>query len=160
MQFGFVGLGQMGHPMATNLSKKHNVLIPDRPSNPSFLNRVNVATDTRDFSQCNVLILCLHNGAIVKSVLFAEDGIAKYLKPGTIIVDTSTIEYRATLEVDASLHEMGLKFLDAPISGMRTRAEKGTLTLWPWRSVERESLHRLTGLSSCESDSQVQVSQV
>ena len=133
MKFGFVGLGQMGAPMAINLALKHEVLVYDR--NTSTVAKVarngaKGAGEPDQFSDVDVLITCLPAAKIVDSALFDSiTGLAQHLKPSALVVDTSTIEYGATLEIRDQLQAVGLRFLDAPVSGMQKRAEDGSLTM-------------------------------
>ena len=133
MKFGFVGLGQMGAPMAINLALKHEVLVYDR--NTSTVAKVarngaKGAGEPDQFSDVDVLITCLPAAKIVDSALFdSNTGLAQHLKPSALVVDTSTIEYGATLEIRDQLQAVGLRFLDAPVSGMQKRAEDGSLTM-------------------------------
>lgn len=133
MKFGFVGLGQMGAPMAINLAQKNNVLVYDK--NISAVAKVvqhgaKSADGVRQFAEVDVLITCLPNAAIVNSALFdPESGLAQYLNADALVVDTSTIEHGATLEIGDRLKAAGLRFLDAPVSGMQKRAEDGSLTM-------------------------------
>lgn len=132
MDFGFIGLGQMGQHMAANLAKKHTVTVFDKNDEAcqALKNQGALVANSLDaFSSIDALILCLPNGDIVQSVLFGDDGMAEHLKPGTIVVDTSTIEYSATLSIAENLATKDLKFIDAPVSGMRARAQDGTLTM-------------------------------
>lgn len=133
MKFGFVGLGQMGAPMAINLAKKNNVLVYDQ--NTDAVAKVGrsgalVAENIKQFSNVDALITCLPEAKIVKTALFdAKLGLAQHLKTGALVIDTSTIEYGATLELKNRLQTADLRFLDAPVSGMQKRAEDGTLTM-------------------------------
>lgn len=133
MKFGFVGLGQMGAPMAINLARENDVLVHSRDISavPEVVESgAQSADDLGQFSGVDVLITCLPDAKIVSSVLFdRQEGLAQHLKPGALVVDTSTIEYGATLEINSRLRAEGLRFLDAPISGMQKRAEDGTLTM-------------------------------
>ena len=73
MKFGFVGLGQMGAPMAVNLAQKHDVLVYDQ-NKTSFTNVMRSGAKGADnlgqFADVDVLITCLPTGNIVNSVLF------------------------------------------------------------------------------------------
>ena len=133
MKFGFVGLGQMGAPMAINLSRENDVRIFDKKKKPmaELVNKGAQAVNTiEQFSDVNVLILCLPNVETVQQVLFnSEDGLTKYLKKGTIVIDTSTSDYSATLNIANELNKLKIDFLDAPVSGMRHRAQNGTLSM-------------------------------
>lgn len=128
--YGFIGLGQMGAPMALNLGRDHDVLAYDRrpgiiPAGP----RIRQADSLDELLTCSCIILSLPSKAIVEAVLFGPDGIAERLPKGTVVVDTSTIEYNATVDTASRLSTLGLRFLDAPVSGMQKRAEDGTLTM-------------------------------
>jgi 3-hydroxyisobutyrate dehydrogenase-like beta-hydroxyacid dehydrogenase len=132
MQFGFVGLGQMGKPMALNLARQLDVIAFD--ARPVLMpedapKTLEVTGNLSELANCDCVFLSLPSAGVVKSVLLSEDGLARHLKKGAIIVDTSTIEYNATLEISASLSEKGYRFVDAPVSGMQARAEDGTLTM-------------------------------
>lgn len=133
MKFGFVGLGQMGAPMAINLSQEHDVLVYDRNTS-AVANVVRSGAKGADapdqFADVDVLITCLPAAGIVNSALFnPEAGLVQHLMAGALVVDTSTIEYGATLDIRDRLQDAGLRFLDAPVSGMQQRAEDGTLTM-------------------------------
>ena len=133
MRYGFVGLGQMGAPMAANLARAHDVKVFDLSEDAikaAMKAGASEASSTKDFGDVDVLILCLPSGAIVERSLFdTENGIAECLSPNAIVVDTSTIEYSLTLNIGDRLKALGLRFLDAPVSGMKKRAEDGTLTM-------------------------------
>ncbi|KPD11537.1 NAD(P)-dependent oxidoreductase [Phaeobacter sp. 11ANDIMAR09] len=133
MRFGFVGLGQMGAPMAANLASSNNVMVFDLSEEAMDAAAEAGATkagSTADFSGVDVLITCLPSGGIVEKSLFnPEHGIAQRLSADTIVIDTSTIEYGLTLSIGERLSALGLRFLDAPVSGMWKRAQEGTLTM-------------------------------
>lgn len=133
MKFGFAGLGQMGAPMAINLARHYDVLVYDR--NPDTVahvvrNGARGAQSPDQFTTVDALVMCLPCAEIVNSVLFdSKTGLARHLKTGALVVDTSTIAFVATLKVRDRLEGVGLRFLDAPVSGMRKRAEDGALTM-------------------------------
>lgn len=133
MKFGFVGLGQMGAPMAVNLAREHDVLVYGQNADTiaELVRQGTKRADSRNqFAHVNVLIMCLPSAKIVNQVLFdPHAGLAQYLKPGALVVDTSTVEFAATLEISERLQDAGLRFLDAPVSGMQKRAEDGSLTM-------------------------------
>lgn len=133
MKFGFAGLGQMGAPMATNMLRDHGLLVTSLDEAAvARLQKLgaDVAGCPSDFADVDALILCLPDVKVVKEVLFDDvTGLARHLKPDTIVIDTGTSEYNATLEIGAKLQAAGLRFLDAPVSGMQARAEDGSLTM-------------------------------
>ena len=103
MTIGFVGLGQMGKPMALNLTKSPGTyIVYARRSDhfAEFADRgVRATTRAADLADVNVLFLSLPSTSAVNEVLFGYDGIAKRLQPGTLVVDTSTVSYGATVEI-------------------------------------------------------------
>ena len=128
----FIGLGQMGGPMAGNLSAKYQTIVSDQiDENLKCLQDLGaeIARDNTDLAKANVIFLCLPGGDIVENVLFAAGGLVENLKPGQIVVDTSTIEYGTTLRIADKLKAQEIEFVDAPVSGMHSRAVDGTLTM-------------------------------
>ena len=125
MRFGFVGLGQMGAPMAINLAHEHDVLVYDQ--NASAIAKVERCGAKRadkldQFSDVDVLITCLPAAKIVDSALFDSNiGLAQHLKPSTVVVDTSTIEYGATLEIRDRLQTCLLYTSPSPRDRTRSR---------------------------------------
>jgi 3-hydroxyisobutyrate dehydrogenase and related beta-hydroxyacid dehydrogenases len=133
MKIGFVGLGIMGRPMAKHLvAAGLDVMVSD-------LNPVPVAELVADGAktgtyaeigeQCDIVMTILPTGAIVQSVLFGEDGIAAHLKPGSIVIDHSSVTPVESHECYDALKEKGVDFLDAPVSGGEPGAKAGTLAI-------------------------------
>jgi 3-hydroxyisobutyrate dehydrogenase-like beta-hydroxyacid dehydrogenase len=133
-RFGFIGLGQMGKWMALNLAKSgRQVTVFNRSKGPvQFLLKhgaiagrspADVAADS------DIVLLCLPDTAVVEQMIFGPDGIADGARPGLIVVDASTISYMGTLDIARRLETRGIRFADAPISGMEARAKDGTLTI-------------------------------
>jgi 3-hydroxyisobutyrate dehydrogenase-like beta-hydroxyacid dehydrogenase len=133
MNLGFIGLGQMGRPIAHNLLKSGAPLVvSDREDRwfPEFESKgASGTTNLAGLADSDVVFLCLPNAAIVENVLSGKDGLLARLKPGQIVVDLSTITYSATTDLGQAAAAQGLGFLDAPISGMEARAKDGTLTV-------------------------------
>ena len=132
MKAGFIGVGEMGGPMAVNLSSNYQVTAychSDLDQSAVEGSAVNTTQVIEDLAETDVIFLCVPNGQVVEQVLFAQNGLAEQLAPGTIVVDTSTIDYHATLIIAEKLASVNLKFMDAPISGMRARAEDASLTM-------------------------------
>lgn len=131
MKIGFIGLGQMGKPMAINLGKAFDVIAYDQ--RPDVLPTGVAAKQVSDlgaFVDCTHVFLSLPSVKVLESVLFdPANGLTGILKAGTVIVDTSTVEYNATVDMGNRLEEAGFAFLDAPVSGMQKRAEDATLTM-------------------------------
>jgi 3-hydroxyisobutyrate dehydrogenase-like beta-hydroxyacid dehydrogenase len=76
-----------------------------------------------------VVFLSLPDTAVVESVVFGPRGIVEGARPGLIVVDLSTISYEGTLNFARRLAERGIRFADAPVSGMEARAREGALTV-------------------------------
>jgi 3-hydroxyisobutyrate dehydrogenase-like beta-hydroxyacid dehydrogenase len=133
VRVGFVGLGQMGKPMAMNLLKSGAELLVNSASNKSYPEfEAKGARTTKDLSEVaesDLIFLCLPSSEVVRQVLLGKQGLAARLGKDQTVVDTSTITYATTLEVNDALQARGVAFLDAPISGMEARAIEGTLTV-------------------------------
>ena len=130
MSVAFIGLGAMGKAMALNMAKSGDLIIVNDVVDKAFpaFAEIGVATttDAADTTKADIIFLSLPSTAIVQSVI-------SHLKPllhsGQTVVDLSTIKYNATLEIRDDLAALGVDFLDAPVSGMESRAKDGTLTV-------------------------------
>ncbi len=80
-------------------------------------------------AQCDWIILSLPDTSIVDAILWGEKGLCTYLSPGQIVIDCGTTHPTTTVDFHARLQELGIDFLDAPVSGMEKRALEGTLTI-------------------------------
>lgn len=133
-KIGFIGLGVMGGPMALNMLKKGSEEVIVYDISAELMKKyteqgLTAAASYADISKCDVIFLSLPDGEIVKKVLFSPGGVYDNLKTGQIVVDLSTIKYSTTIEIDKKLKEKGVKFLDAPVSGMAARAVDGDLAI-------------------------------
>ncbi len=132
MNIAFIGLGQMGRPMAINMLKSGSPVIVSSASGKKHAELeskgARATTDPAEIAKAGIVFLALPGTAEVRETLFGKRGIVQHMKPGGIVVDTSTIDYSATLEMAAQLEALGIGFLDAPVSGMEARAIEGTLT--------------------------------
>jgi 3-hydroxyisobutyrate dehydrogenase len=134
---GFVGLGQMGVPMASNLLKAGfslTVFDADAGALRAFCAahpRADAATGVRALGQaCTVVITMLPNGAIVREVVIdAADCLAAGLAKGATVVDMSSSSPVGTRELGARLAERGVALIDAPVSGGVKRAIDGSLAI-------------------------------
>jgi len=134
MKIGFIGLGQMGKPMALNVVKKSGVEVAvysiDQDCYDEFRQAgARPVAEAHELADADLIILSLPNGEVVHDVLLGADGLVGYLKAGQTVVDTSTIGHAVTLEIAGALSARGIAFLDAPVSGMEARAVEGTLTV-------------------------------
>jgi 2-hydroxy-3-oxopropionate reductase len=130
---GFIGLGVMGSPMASNLLKKFpgaKIFDVDKAKVKSITARGgSPASSIREVGEsCGVVFLSLPSTAVVREVVFGEDGLARSMKAGSVIIDTGTTETSAVLEIAAKLKEKNIHFLDSPMSGGEKAAIEGTLS--------------------------------
>ncbi len=125
MKVGFIGLGNMGAPMATNLAKAgHDVTGFDTAD--VTVDGVTPASSAQDAAQgADVVITMLPNGKILSHVA-AE--IIPAMAKGAVLLDCSTVDVDSARTVAAQAQEAGLSALDAPVSGGITGAAAGTLT--------------------------------
>lgn len=132
MVIGFIGLGIMGKPMAKNLLKAGYPLWVNNRSQGAVEELVacgaHKGTRQELAEHCDVIITMLPNGPQVKEVLLGAEGIARYMRPGQIFIDTSSISPVAAKEIGAALTEKGIDMLDAPVSGGEPKAIDGTLS--------------------------------
>lgn len=97
MRIAFVGLGQMGRPMAINLLRMCPGLLVHTTSGRAYPELTELGAmpsdDLRTLASSDLVFLSLPNDEVVQRVLFGADGIAQWMHPGSIVVDTSTIGY-------------------------------------------------------------------
>ena len=132
-RIGFIGLGNMGLPMAQNLIKAgHTVEGVD--VNPAAIERlkaaggVSVETAGVAASRGDVVITMLPAGQQVREVYLGPGGIVEMANPGTLLIDCSTIDVETARGVAAEAEKKDLLMLDAPVSGGVGGATAGTLT--------------------------------
>ena len=125
MRIGFIGLGNMGAPMAYNLAKAgHTVLGFDTQT--LTVEMVEIAQTPRDCAEkAEVVITMLPNGKILKSV---ADETIQYMKEGSIFLDCSTVDVTSAKSVAEIAKNHTVIPLDAPVSGGIGGAKEGTLT--------------------------------
>ena len=128
----FIGVGNMGGPMARNLLKAgHDVRAFDL--SPAVLDPVvgagakKAASANEATNGANVVITMLPAGVHVRSV-YLDNGILSAAEKGTLLIDSSTIDVDSARAVHAAAEKAGFEFLDAPVSGGVGGAEAGTLT--------------------------------
>ena len=134
MHIGFLGLGNMGGPMALNLLKAgHSLTVFDL--SPASLARLTEAGATAAASpaaiaqsDAELIITMLPAAAHVKSVYLGDDGLLAHVQPGVLLIDCSTIDPLSAREVAKAAAEHGNSMLDAPVSGGTGGATAGTLT--------------------------------
>ena len=133
MKIGFIGLGIMGKPMAKNLLKAgYDLIVADKFA-PAAVEEVAAcgaaagASNMDVGAKSDIVITMVPNSPEVKEALFGEDGAAKAMKKGTVVLDCSSINPIASREIAAELEKLGVEMLDAPVSGGEPKAIDGTL---------------------------------
>lgn len=130
---GFIGLGNIGRPMAARLKAARVELVvldSRREVALEFAGGAGgVAASPQDLAdRVDVVFMSLPTPAAVRAVVAGDDGLARG-KRTKLVVDLSTAGPATAREVAAVLHEAGISFLDAPVSGGVAGAEKGTLAV-------------------------------
>lgn len=131
---GFIGLGRMGRGMAANLVKagvRLHVFDADAQAMQRLVAQgASACEDPADVAaRVELLFLCLPYTTEVEQVLDGARGVLAGARAGLAIVDTTTQNYSATLELRARCEQAGVAYSDCPISGMPHRAADGTLTI-------------------------------
>ncbi len=133
MNIGFIGLGIMGRPMAKNLLKAGYALtVYDKfaPADDLVALGAKAASSNKEVAmQSDIIITMLPNSPHVKEAVLGKDGVLEGAKPGTILVDMSSIAPAASQELCAALQPKGVLMLDAPVSGGEPKAIDGTLAI-------------------------------
>lgn len=133
VKIGFIGLGNMGGPMARNLAKAgHELKVFDlsKEAVASLVEAGATAAPTAADAAKGVefVVTMLPAGEHVRSVYLGEGGLLAAADEGTVFIDSSTIDVPTAREVIAAAVAAGMSMLDAPVSGGVGGAEAGTLT--------------------------------
>jgi 2-hydroxy-3-oxopropionate reductase len=133
-ELGFIGLGIMGKPMASHLVKAgHTVHVCDLAEESvkhlCSLGGKACSCCKEVAQKSDIIFIMVPDTPDVEAVLFGAEGVAEGLKPGSIVVDMSSISPIATKEFAKRLAAMGVKMLDAPVSGGQVGAENATLSI-------------------------------
>lgn len=133
MKIGFIGLGIMGKPMAMNLIKGgHELVVYD--INKASIDEIVVtgakaaASGMELASQCGIIITMLPNSSHVESAVLGENGVLCAAKPGSIIIDMSSIAPVASQKIAKACADKGIRMLEAPVSGGEPKAMDGTVS--------------------------------
>tara|TARA_A100001015_G_scaffold307399_1_gene403237 strand:+ start:1501 stop:2391 length:891 start_codon:yes stop_codon:yes gene_type:complete len=130
----FIGLGNMGKPMALNfINKKYNLFLFDiNKSNYKPFKKTNaiITNNNKELTHnSNLIISMLPNGKELLSLVLGKKGIIHYIKKNSVFIDCSSIDYKTTLQVSRALKKKGVNFLDAPVSGGVAGAQAASLTM-------------------------------
>lgn len=134
MKIAFVGLGNMGMPMAGNLLKAgYEVYGLNRSKAKEAAFAAAGGRTGRELAalaqEVDVLMTCLPMPADVEEVYLGAQGVVRNGRPGLISIDFSTISPELGRKIAAAVAQSEMKFLDAPVSGGTTGAEQGTLSV-------------------------------
>ena len=131
---GIVGLGTLGLPIAVNLHQAglslqvhtRSRLAENDPQLDGVQRCISPAAAAENV---NVLLICVSDDTAVHQVLFGPDGAADHLQPGSIVIDCSTISPKGAQQAAAKLQQIGVHYLDAPVTGGTEGAQAGSLTV-------------------------------
>lgn len=134
-KIGMVGIGLMGHGIATNLLRHgHALAVFEHPGNQPLDGLK--AAGARSFTslkelaaQSDIVILVLTGSPQVEAVLTGAEGILSGLKPGSVVIDCSTAIPSSTVRMAQAVEAAGSRFLDAPMTRTPKEAAEGRLNL-------------------------------
>ena len=131
---GMVGLGALGLPMAVNLRRAGLTLQVHTRSrraenDPELSGACRCKNPAATAENVDVLLLCVSDDSAVNDVLFGQDGAADQLEPGSIVIDCSTISPKGAQQAAAQLERIGVRYIDAPVTGGTEGARAGSLTV-------------------------------
>ncbi len=135
MKIGMVGVGMMGHGIATNLLKHgHDLTVLEHPGNQPLdalkaAGAASVASARELAARVDVLILVVTGSPQVEAVLTGPGGALEGLRPGSVVIDCSTAIPSSTLRMAQAVEAAGSRFLDAPMTRTPKEAAEGRLNL-------------------------------
>jgi len=133
-KIGFIGLGIMGKPMAKNLLKAGFSIVAydlnkDATEDVVKAGALAASSCKEAAGKAEVIITMLPDSPDVKEVILGKDGVLEGIKPGSIVIDMSSINPLVSQEIEKELRKKGVEMLDAPVSGGETGAIQGTLAI-------------------------------
>jgi 3-hydroxyisobutyrate dehydrogenase len=133
-RLGFIGLGHMGSPMARRLSAAgFPLVVYNRDPNKTQALAALGAEVARDpgklASDVDVVLSCLADGAAVEAVFLGAGGVLQNARPGTVIIEMSTVAPETPRKLCRAARGLGISLLDVAVSGSTPSAEAGMLTL-------------------------------
>jgi 2-hydroxy-3-oxopropionate reductase len=134
IRVGFIGLGTMGVPMARNLLQRGFALTvwarrPDAMASVVAVGAAAAESAAQVAAASDVTITMVTDTRAVENVILGEHGVAAGASRGSIVIDHSTIDPRATTRIASDLQQRGIDMLDAPVSGGGAAAAAGTLAI-------------------------------
>ena len=134
-KIGMIGIGMMGHGIATNLLKRGHVLsvlehAGNQPLDALIAGGVTTFNTPRELAaQSNIVILCVTGTPQVEAVLFGEQGVLQGLEPNSIVIDCSTAVPASTERIAKFVSDYGCHFMDAAMTRTPKEAAEGRLNL-------------------------------
>jgi 4-hydroxybutyrate dehydrogenase/sulfolactaldehyde 3-reductase len=127
---GFVGLGRMGRPMASNLCRRgFHLTVHDvnraAVAELESLQARGAASVAEVAETSGIIVTMLPNSAVVEQVVTGPGGIVEHAKPGSLILDMSTVSPETTDAAAAHAAERGIAFVDAPVGRLASHADRG-----------------------------------
>lgn len=127
---GFIGLGRMGRPMASNLCRKGFRLIVndinlDAVAELESLQASSAPSVAEVAARSDVIVTMLPNSAIVADVVSRIDGVIAHAKRGSLIMDMSTVDPGTTDRLARAAAAKGIGFVDAPVGRLASHADRG-----------------------------------
>jgi 2-hydroxy-3-oxopropionate reductase len=131
---GVIGLGLLGKPMAANLLKAGFPVTVFNRSRPAMeelaAQGATLAASPAEVGRASdVVITMVPDAPDVEAVLLGPDGVCEGARPGTLLIDMSTIAPAAVRKIHQRVNEKGFRMLDAPVSGGDVGAKAGTLSI-------------------------------
>ncbi|MGV1772082.1 NAD(P)-dependent oxidoreductase [Agrobacterium vitis] len=129
-----IGAGAMGGAIGRRLVETGNQLTvfdlnAEKVAELTALGATSAKTAAEAASRSDYVILSLNAPHIIRAAVFGTDGVAEGAKPGTLIIDMSSIDPEATRQLAGDAAQMGLRWVDSPLSGGAPKAAIGELTL-------------------------------
>ena len=131
----FIGLGNMGYPMAGHLAKADfDVTVYNRTTAKAEAwveahGGAMAATPAKAAQGAEIVMTCVGNDNDLRAIMLGDDGVLKGAGKGSLIIDHTTASAIIAREIDAQARDLGIGFLDGPVSGGQEGAEKGQLTV-------------------------------
>ncbi|MBI2546494.1 NAD(P)-dependent oxidoreductase [Candidatus Woesearchaeota archaeon] len=130
-KIGFIGLGVMGGGMASNLLRKgFDLTVYNRnieKTKEFSAKGAKVARSIAELKDCDVVVMIVTDPVAVEDVIFYKGGLADAMKPGSAIIDSSTVTPECSVKCSTALKRKGIYYLDAPVTGSKLGAAEGTL---------------------------------
>jgi len=129
-KIGFIGLGRMGRPMASNMQRKgFSLVVHDIAAAPvealTALGASAASNAAQVAGACDVIFTMLPATADVEATVLGAAGLIAHARPGTVIVDMSTIDPRGTDRMAREAAAAGMSFVDAPVGRLASHADRG-----------------------------------